>query len=69
MRVGYCPISIGGGLGSAAASPKTQQAFTQPVPGVIAGSLISCYVLLEGPEDAPKILPNTGLPIADDAVG
>lgn len=48
-RFGYRPVSVGGGAG-AAGDPE------------FGGRLVNIYILLEGPANAPDILPETGNP-------
>ncbi len=47
VALGYRPISIGGGAAGAEKEP--------------GGKLINVYILMEGPDTAPDILP-TGIP-------
>ena len=57
-QAGYDAISIGGGAGLAAGPPVEKSDF---IP--FGGTLITVYVLLEGPVDAPDLVPATGIPV------
>lgn len=53
-RAGYRAISVGGGAGAAAGQSETSSA---------AGAVYTVFVLLEGPVNAPDLLPATGKPV------